>query len=56
MKPTLLIISYSNVIRLKIALSLILRELGNLNIVGVTQCVDKLVRQHRKKRNQINHL
>jgi hypothetical protein len=35
MKPTLLIISYSNVIRLKIALSLIFRELGNLNIVGV---------------------
>ncbi len=34
MKPTLLIISYSNVIRLKIALSLIFREL-NFNIVGV---------------------
>jgi hypothetical protein len=35
MKPTLLIISYSNVIRLKIALSLILRELGNINIEWV---------------------
>jgi hypothetical protein len=35
MKPTLLIISYSNVIRLKIALPLIFRELGNVNIVWV---------------------
>lgn len=35
MKPTLLIISYSNVIRLKIALSFIFRELININIVGV---------------------
>jgi hypothetical protein len=35
MKPTKLIFSYSNFIRLKIALPLIFRELGNVNIVSV---------------------
>jgi hypothetical protein len=35
MKPTLLIISYLNVMRLKMILSLIFSELIKVNIVGV---------------------